>query len=76
MAALKISGLIFENSVGVFFFGGADIPPSVYGGENLYSSTTDPGRALFRESASSFISLEEAGILLLPLFSRKTRITW
>ena len=42
--------VIFENSVGVFFFGGADIPPSVYGEKNLYSSTTDPGRHYFEVS--------------------------
>lgn len=41
---------IFENSVGVIFFGGQDIPPSVYGEENLYSETTDPGRHYFEVS--------------------------
>ena len=38
---------IFENSVGVFFFGGPDIPPAVYGEENTYSVVTDPNRHLF-----------------------------
>ncbi len=41
---------IFENSVGVIFFGGQDIPPSVYGEENWYSETTDPGRHFFEVS--------------------------
>jgi putative glutamine amidotransferase len=41
---------IFENSMGVIFFGGQDIPPSVYGEENLYSETTDPGRHYFEVS--------------------------
>ena len=41
---------IFENSVGIFFFGGADIPPAVYGEENWYSATTDPGRHYFEVS--------------------------
>ena len=41
---------IFENSVGVIFFGGQDIPPAVYGEENWYSETTDPGRHLFEVS--------------------------
>lgn len=39
--------LIFKNSIGVFFFGGEDIPPSVYGEENWYSETSDPGRHFF-----------------------------
>lgn len=38
---------IFENSIGVIFFGGPDIPPSVYGEENMYSETDDPGRHYF-----------------------------
>jgi putative glutamine amidotransferase len=41
---------IFENSVGVIFFGGQDIPPAVYGEENWYSETTDPGRHYFEVS--------------------------
>ncbi len=41
---------IFENSVGVIFFGGQDIPPAVYGEENWYSKTTDPGRHYFEIS--------------------------
>ena len=41
---------IFENSVGVIFFGGQDIPPSVYGEENWYSETTDPVRHFFEVS--------------------------
>jgi putative glutamine amidotransferase len=42
--------LIFKNSVGVFFFGGEDIPPSVYGEENWYSETDDPARHFFEVS--------------------------
>lgn len=42
--------LIFENSVGIIFFGGEDIPPSVYGEENWYSETSDPGRHFFEVS--------------------------
>jgi putative glutamine amidotransferase len=41
---------IFDNSIGIIFFGGQDIPPSVYGEENLYSETTDPGRHFFEVS--------------------------
>jgi len=41
---------IFENSVGIIFFGGQDIPPAVYGEENWYSETTDPGRHYFEVS--------------------------
>ncbi|HKI89480.1 MAG TPA: gamma-glutamyl-gamma-aminobutyrate hydrolase family protein [Draconibacterium sp.] len=38
---------IFENSVGVFFFDGPDIPPAIYGKENTRSVVTDPNRHLF-----------------------------
>jgi putative glutamine amidotransferase len=38
---------IFDNSAGIFFFGGPDIPPSVYGEENTLSVVTDPGRHYF-----------------------------
>ena len=38
---------IFENSIGIFFFGGPDISPSVYGEENKYSVITDPNRHFF-----------------------------
>lgn len=41
---------IFEHSIGIIFFGGQDIPPSVYGEENMYSETTDPGRHFFEIS--------------------------
>ena len=39
--------LIFNHSVGTFFFGGPDIPPAVYGEENTLSVVTDPGRHYF-----------------------------
>ena len=38
---------IFENSVGIFFFGGPDIPPAIYGEENTRSVVTDPQRHFF-----------------------------
>lgn len=38
---------VFDNSVGVFFFGGPDIPPGVYGEENTLSVVTDPERHYF-----------------------------
>ncbi len=38
---------VFENSIGVFFFGGPDIPPGVYEEENTLSVVTDPGRHYF-----------------------------
>jgi len=41
---------IFSNSIGIFFFGGPDIPPQVYGEENLYSETDDPVRHYFELS--------------------------
>jgi putative glutamine amidotransferase len=42
--------LIFENSVGIIFFGGEDIPPSVYGEENWYSEASHPERHFFEVS--------------------------
>jgi len=39
--------LIFTNSVGIFFFGGPDIPPVVYNEENTLSVVTDPERHYF-----------------------------
>lgn len=38
---------LFENSAGIIFFGGPDIPPAVYGEENLFSDVTDPERHFF-----------------------------
>jgi len=38
---------IFRNSIGVIFFGGPDIPPTVYGQENTHSEVTDPVRHWF-----------------------------
>jgi putative glutamine amidotransferase len=38
---------IFENSIGVFFFGGPDIPPNIYGEKNTLSLVTDKGRHFF-----------------------------
>lgn len=38
---------VFNKSIGVFFFGGPDIPPAVYGEENTLSVVTDPGRHYF-----------------------------
>ncbi|PIF02126.1 MAG: hypothetical protein CR996_01575 [Draconibacterium sp.] len=35
---------VFENSVGIFFFGGPDIPPGIYKEENTRSIVTDPYR--------------------------------
>ncbi|MDX9774154.1 MAG: gamma-glutamyl-gamma-aminobutyrate hydrolase family protein [Bacteroidales bacterium] len=43
-------GKIFENSAGIIFFGGNDIPPALYGEKNCYSRTTDPGRHYFEVS--------------------------
>ncbi len=38
---------VFDNSVGIFFFGGPDIPPAIYGEENTTSVITDPKRHYF-----------------------------
>lgn len=38
---------VFDNSIGVFFFGGPDIPPAVYGKENTRSLVTDADRHYF-----------------------------
>lgn len=42
--------LVFDNSVGIFFFGGPDIPPGVYGETNSLSVVTDPNRHFFEAS--------------------------
>jgi len=41
---------VFENSIGVIFFGGPDIPPGVYGEENTKSFVTDPHRHYYEAS--------------------------
>lgn len=41
---------LFDNSVGIFFFGGPDIQPEIYKQENKYSVVTDPNRHLFELS--------------------------
>jgi len=41
---------LFESSVGIFFFGGPDIQPELYGQKNLYSEVTDPNRHAFELS--------------------------
>lgn len=41
---------IFIHSSGIFFFGGPDIPPEVYGEENTLSETNDIQRHLFETS--------------------------
>lgn len=35
---------VFDNSIGIFFFGGPDIPPAIYGEKNTNSLVTDPER--------------------------------
>ena len=41
---------LFDHSVGIFFFGGPDIQPEIYGEKNVYSEVTDPNRHLFELS--------------------------
>jgi len=41
---------LFDHSVGIFFFGGPDIQPEIYGQKNLYSEVTDLNRHLFELS--------------------------
>ncbi len=41
---------LFEHSVGIFFFGGPDIQPSLYGEKNTLSVVTDPERHKFEAS--------------------------
>ncbi len=42
--------VMFEQSLGVFLFGGPDIQPELYGEENTNAIVTDPGRHLFELS--------------------------
>lgn len=46
----KIFKSLFDHSVGIFFFGGPDIQPELYGQNNLFSVVTDPNRHLFELS--------------------------
>jgi putative glutamine amidotransferase len=41
---------LFDHSAGIFFFGGPDIQPEIYGQKNLYSEVTDPNRHSFELS--------------------------
>jgi len=41
---------LFDQSVGIFFFGGPDIQPEIYRQRNVYSVVTDPNRHLFELS--------------------------
>jgi len=41
---------LFDHSVGIFFFGGPDIQPEIYGQKNIHSLVTDPNRHLFELS--------------------------
>jgi putative glutamine amidotransferase len=41
---------IFSHSAGIFFFGGPDIQPEIYGETNSRSVVTDPGRHIFEVS--------------------------
>ncbi|HEY3372127.1 MAG TPA: gamma-glutamyl-gamma-aminobutyrate hydrolase family protein [Prolixibacteraceae bacterium] len=41
---------LFTHSVGIFFFGGPDIQPELYGQKNLYAQVTDPNRHSFELS--------------------------
>ncbi|HLN74311.1 MAG TPA: gamma-glutamyl-gamma-aminobutyrate hydrolase family protein [Prolixibacteraceae bacterium] len=43
----KIFQELFDHSDGIFFFGGPDIQPELYGQKNLYAYVTDPNRHAF-----------------------------
>ncbi|MDF1559369.1 MAG: gamma-glutamyl-gamma-aminobutyrate hydrolase family protein [Bacteroidales bacterium] len=63
--------LIFKNSIGVFFFGGEDIPPSVYGEENWYSETSDPGRHFFEVTFLFHLLGSTRNTTFTPLLTEK-----
>lgn len=42
--------ILFEQSLGIFFFNGSDIQPILYGEENQYAVVNDPYRHLFEVS--------------------------
>ena len=42
--------ILFDQTMGIFFFGGPDIQPILYGEENQYAVVTDPYRHLFELS--------------------------
>lgn len=46
----KIFRELFDHSDGIFFFGGPDIQPELYGEKNLHAYVTDPNRHAFELS--------------------------
>lgn len=42
--------ILFDQTLGIFFFGGPDIQPVLYGEENQFAVVTDPKRHLFELS--------------------------
>lgn len=42
--------ILFDQTLGIFFFGGPDIQPALYGEETQYAVVTDPYRHLFEVS--------------------------
>jgi putative glutamine amidotransferase len=52
---------VFDNSIGVIFFGGADIPPTIYGEENTKSGVYTPARHYYEANLSP--SLPSAPIM-------------
>lgn len=62
---------LFEHSVGIFFFGGPDIQPELYGQKNLYSDVTDPNRHLFELSFLFQLIGGKQNATFVPLLKEK-----
>ncbi len=64
---------VFGYSIGVFFFGGPDIPPSVYNEENTLSVVTDPVRHYFEATFLFHLLGGSQNEGFLPFIEKKPR---
>ncbi len=62
---------LFDHSVGIFFFGGPDIQPELYGQKNLYAEVTDPNRHLFELSFLFHLLGGKQNATLVPFLKEK-----
>lgn len=62
---------LFDHSVGIFFFGGPDIQPELYGQKNLYSIVTDPNRHLFELSFLFHLIGGKQNVAFVPFLKEK-----
>ena len=69
----KVFRKLFDSSVGIFFFGGPDIQPEIYGQKNLYSEVTDPNRHSFELSLLFHLLGGKQNKAFFPFMTEKPR---